>query len=352
MKRIIALLVAGLFLGIFILSSNSNWMKAMAKYRYSAASKLPSDKYQYGDLYGFSFLPLYKKKHFMAEDVRPYYVQSKAKSNVALYSICDSYLWTFMPNDSLLRHADSYRFTRWDYEAKQFHLDPSKQNILVLETVERRVRPTIKDTAYIYKHLGVVDAASKESEHEFNTLDWVDSHVFNKSIEENLEFNLFDYSLFTPFKELKAQLNYYVFNRKSQDVVISKTRRQLYYTPTVDSAAMTSSFKKLPATDVDSIVRSLNHIYWHYRRAGFSQVYLAVMPNPVTILEPRIATYNGLIPRLQHHPALQMPMIDVYTKLQHHKNQPIYQLSDSHWAKEGFLLGVAQIDSVLATHSK
>lgn len=351
MKRIALFLIAAIFLIIFILSSNSVWMKEWVKYR-SAKLKLPSDKYRFGDLYGFSYLPKFKRRPFSPEDVRPYYVQQRPATNVELYSICDSYLWTFMPNDSLFQHADVYRFTRWDYEAKKFHLDPSKKNILLIEMVERRVRYTIPDTTTIYKHLGVVGRTNEETVRDINPTSWLANHIFNKNIEENLEYNLFDYPLFTRIKEWKAQFNYSIFNRKSQDVFISNTREQLYYAPTVDSTSNTSSFKYLDKSEVDALVLSLNQVYRHYRKAGFSEIYLAIMPNPVTILEPNLISYNGLIPRIQQHPAMQMPVINIYERLQQIKNKPIYQVSDSHWSKEGFLAGIAQIDSVLAAHGR
>jgi hypothetical protein len=352
MKRTLSLLVAGLFLGLFVLSSNSSWMKSLAQYRYASTSIWQPDKYRYGDLYGFSYLHDYRQTGFGPNELRPYYAHQKALNSVELYSICDSYLWTFMSNDSLFHHANSFQFSRWGHEAKQFHLDSTKQNVLLLEVVERQLRSTLKDTAFIYRHLGVVDAASKESEELFTPLSPVEDYIFNKNIEANLEFNLFDYAIFTPLKELKAQLNYSVFNRTNQDVVVSKTRRQLYYAPTIDTAATTSSFKKLAPGELDRIVANLNRVYKHYRRVGFKQVYLAVMPNPVTVLEPELSNYNKLIPRLQQHPALQVPVIDAYTNLQRHKALPIYRVSDSHWDKDGFLLGVAQIDSVLAIQSK
>jgi hypothetical protein len=349
MKRILSLLVAGLCLGIFVLSSNSSWMKALAQSRYSPNSKFPAYKYRYGDLYGFSYLPFYKEISFKAVDIRPYYVRKHASNTVQLYSICDSYLSNYVLNDSLFSHASSYRYIRWGYEQKQFHLDSTKQNVLLLEMVERNSRQYLQDTAYIYNHLGVVDAVDKEKEDDLTHASWLNTHVFNKSIEENLEFNLFDYGPFVAVKEFKAQLNHNVFNRTSPDVVISKTRRQLYYSPTIDSTKNTSSFKQLSDSELATMVNTLNIVYRHYRRAGFNQVYLTVMPNPATILEPNLSTYNKLIPRLQHHPALQMPVIDVYTSLKRNKTRHIYQMSDSHWAKQGFLLGIAQIDSALAT---
>lgn len=349
MKRVLLLAIAALFLGVFVLSSNSSGMEKWVSFR-TGILKIPFEKYRYGDLYGLSNLSDYKHTGFSEQDVRPHYVRHSKATNVHLYGIVDSYLWTFMPHDSLLHNVDAYRFTRWDYEAKQFHLDPSKKNILLLEMVERRVRYTLPDTPGVYRHLALVDAADKETVRPVEPSSWIANHVFNKNIEQNLEFNLFDYALFRPFKELKANLNHRVFNRTNADVVLSNTRHQLYFAPTVDSTKNTGAFNPLPAEEVDALVTDLNAIYKHYRKAGFTEVYLAVIPNPVTILEPELGSYNGLLPRLQQYVGLRMPVIDVYSNFKHHKDQPLYQISDSHWGKEGFLMGVKQIDSVLADH--
>jgi hypothetical protein len=352
MKRALLLLIAALFLGIFVLSSNTTWMKELTKYRYSLASKVPSDKYRFGDLYGFSYLRPYKVRGLFPEDLRRYYVKNRPVTGVELYGIVDSYLWSFVPNDSLFRHADAYRATRWDYTAKQYYLNPAKRNVLLLEMVERRVRYTAPDTANFYKHLSFVDNAGKETVNEIYPTNWWQSHVFNSNIEQNLEFNLFEYPIFTPFKEAKAWLNYQVFNRTSKDVVVSKTRRQLYYQQTVDSTESNSSFRHLRTGEVDTMVAGLNQVYKHYRKAGFAEVYLAIMPNPVTVLEPQLGRYNELIPRLQRNAKLQMPVIDVYSKLKALRRKPIYQISDTHWDKAGLLAaGIAQIDSVLAKQS-
>lgn len=351
MKRIVLWLIAGLFLGLFVLSSNRDWMKKLTAYRYSRASKLPSDRYRFGDLYGLSYLPDFKKRSFEAEDLRPHYVRNKPVSGVHLYSLCDSYMATYLLNDSLFKHADAYRFSRWDYTAKQFYLDPSKKNILLVEMVERRVRYTAPHPETIYKHLGVVADPSDETVEDVTPSSWWSTHLFNRNIEQNLEFNLFEYSWFTPIKEWKAQLNYKLFNRTSPEIVVSRKRQQLYFFPTIDATDNNSSFNYLSAGEVDTLVNSLNGIYHHYRQAGFTEVYLMVPPNPVTVLEPELAPYNRLIPRLQRHQALQMPVIDVYAKLHSLRKRPVYQISDGHWSKEGFLAATAQLDSMLATHS-
>jgi len=350
MKRAVLMLIGAIFFGIFIISINTDLMKEVTTYRYSPASKFPSDKYRFGDLYGFSYLHPYKVRALSTEDLRSYYIKNRPQTGTELYGIVDSYLWSFVPNDSLFRQVDAYRATRWDYMAKQFYLNPAKRNVLILEMVERRVRYTTPDTAMFYKHLGLVDSPTKESVSDIYATNWWKEHVFNPNIEQNIEFNLFDYTVFTPFKEAKAWLNHRVFNRISQDVVLSKTRQQLYYKQTIDSTKNSSSFMHLRAGEVDTMVAGLNQVYTHYRKAGFNEVYLVIMPNPVSVLEPHFNQYkyNDLVPRLQKNPGLKMPVIDIYSKLLRFRRERIYQISDTHWDKIGILAGIAQIDSVLA----
>jgi len=330
-------------------------MEQWANYRLSPGSLLPSDKYRFGDLYGFSHLPEYKTKDFKASDLRQHFVQTRQANNINLYALCDSYLKSYIKSDSLFQHADTYTSVRWDSEQKDFFLPVDKKNILLIELVERSVRIRFRDTAFVFRHLGAaVSRKGKVSNRALNSNleTWVQTHIFNKNIEENLEFNLFDYPVFTGLRELKAQINYNVFNRKSPDVVVSKSRNRLYYAQTTDSLQSTGSFAPVRDGEIDSLVTSLNTVYHHYRKAGFAEVYLAIVPNPVTILEPEMGSYNLLIPRIQQHPSLRMPVLDVYSKLKALRTEPIFQRTDSHWDKAGLLAGLAQIDSALATQRK
>jgi hypothetical protein len=351
MKRVALWTIAGAFLAVFVLSSNTAWMKDWTEYRFSEKSALPADRYRFGDLYGFSYLPAYKFRAFQASDLKPYLVRNRPVTNVHLYGLVDSYLYFFLHDDSLLHHADAYRYVRWGVETKQFHLDSSKTNVLLVEIVERYVRTSLPYPDWAIQHLSVVDHAAQEGTGELKATSWSENHVFNKNIEQNLAHNLTEYSFFTPAKELKAQLNHKVFGRINPDVAIAGIPNQLYYAPTVKAGEPTSSFTPVRAGELDTLINNLNQMYSHYRKAGFAEVYLAIMPNPVTILEPQRGTYNGLIPKIQQHPRLRMPVLDMYATLRRLKDAPIYQRSDSHWSKTGFLAGIGVIDSALATHA-
>ena len=190
-RKIVLWLIAGTFLMIFILSSNTAFMKVWAGYRYSFISKIPSDKYRFGDLYGFSYLPSFKLRGFVPQDLRNNVVQKSINCNIDLYSICDSYLWSFMPDDSLLHNVQSYKFARWDTHPRQFYLIPNRKSVLLIEMVERRVRTTLSDTAFVYKHLSVMNSRPNENATHVNREPWFANHVFNQNIETKFRIQSF-----------------------------------------------------------------------------------------------------------------------------------------------------------------
>ena len=160
----------------------------------------------------------------------------------------------------------------------------------------------------------------------------------NPVLNENLEFNLFDYKLFTPLKEFKANLNYRLFNRVNNDVRVSPDHKYLFYNATIDTNYTTSSFTRIDNAEITRIVNVLNNIYIHYKAKGFDEVYFTIIPNPVTVLSPGILgtiKYNELIPRIYNNTGLKIPVIDVYN-LFRQSNIQIYFRSDTHWNNNGF----------------
>jgi len=61
------------------------------------------------------------------------------------------------------------------------------------------------------------------------------------------------------------------------------------------------------------ICNTLNSVYCYYKTKGFEEIYLAIIPNPVTMINPQLGNYNGLIPKLYAVDSLKMRIIDVYT---------------------------------------
>src|ERR1700722_5133317 len=118
----------------------------------------------------------------------------------------------------------------------------------------------------------------------------------NPSLEDNLQFNLFDYHIFTPLRELKAFLNYWLFGHTIDNaVVVSSGEHYLFYAKTVNEPD--GSFSAVSNNEINQLVQTLNSIYVHYKNLGFDEVFFSPIPNPVVILDDEHKKYNELIPR-------------------------------------------------------
>ena len=147
-----------------------------------------------------------------------------------------------------------------------------------------------------------------------------------------------------PLFECKAALNYYVFNRASGDVVISKDRNMLFLKKTVGFEETGSSYAPIPPGQITQLVNNFNLISGYYRKSGFADVYLSIIPNPATIAQPQ--GYNDFIPLLQNDPRLHMKVIDIYSVF---KNNPgeWYLPGDTHWYNKGKQAWLDVVNNVL-----
>ena len=127
-------------------------------------------------------------------------------------------------------------------------------------------------------------------------------------------------------------INYYLFSRADGSVVISNDRNYLFFTETVVKDRNSGSYCPVGMDEIDGIVSNLNTIYDHYKAGGFNEVYLSIIPNPVTILQH--TGYNNLIPLIQNHPKLKMKCIDSYSVFMNIPGD-YYLRGDTHWNKNG-----------------
>ena len=221
-----------------------------------------------------------------------------------------------------------------------YHLDTTKRNILVLEVSERYLR-TYYGGLQIFDELcdSIIKKKTIAASEENITPSYASiipgfhvNDLFNKYINQNLQGNLFNYNFIIPMFETKAALNYYVFNRASGDVVISRDRNFLFLKETVSLTDIGSSYVPLTDADITWMVDNFNKIYDHYKENGFSEVYLSMIPNSATIMQPD--GYNNLIPGIQQDKRLKIKIINVYNAF---KNSPVtlYQPGDTHWNSKG-----------------
>lgn len=322
----IVLALAALFWAGGLSSTVGHWLYDLG---------LVVDDYRYGDLYRVSALPQFKTP-----------VVSCPSANLAsdtattdLYLIGDS----FSEAERIGRSdfpVDQYRRIKWEFP-QQARLNPAHRNVLLIETVERHLRDHF---AQPIRELSVVAGTGRTALVPWYQRTYQDLH--RKDVEERLESLLFSQDWAFWFKELKASITLNWFNRVSTGASLSRDKRHIFLNTDTDSTKRQSSFARLTDQQVGALVDSINATADRYKRLGFTDVYLAVIPNKASILEPSRAPYNHLIERVQQHPALRVPTVDVYTPYTHAR-QPVYQTGDTHWTCYGRDLWLNEVRRVM-----
>jgi len=319
---------------------------------YSFRVKKPfirSDRSTYGGLYTTCYLPEYRIP--FSYTIRP--AEKSATKNINLYVFCDSYLY-YSTQQSYFYGVDTFVKIRWwveDSYKKIRFLNKDKHNILVLEMTERFVRDICTNdhgiTSLLRIDTSLHDQKTIKTAGEPNSFDlFLQKHLFNPNLNSNLELNLFDYGLFRPLKELKAQFNYKIFNRVNKDVFVDTAKNFLYYMPTVQEMQKMNAFYPLDSTELPLICRTLNNVYDYYKMRDFEEVYFAVIPNPVTMVNPHLARYNNLIPSLYAVDSLRMKMFDIYSVFAH-SPQNYYSRNDTHWNSQGLQTWLDNFNKIL-----
>ena len=149
--------------------------------------------------------------------------------------------------------------------------------------------------------------------------------------------------------ESKAALNYYVFNRASGDVVISRDKNYLLLKHTVIQEGNETSYVPVPGDELKKIIENFNTIYDHYRANGFKEVYLSIIPNTTTIIQPQ--GYNNLIPLIQNDPTLKMKVIDIYSVFKTTKAD-VFCHGDTHWNSTGRQMWIDLVNKTLSEQQK
>ena len=84
---------------------------------------------------------------------------------------------------------------------------------------------------------------------------------------------------------------------------------------------------------------------------GFDEIYLAIIPNPVTIINPTLSNYNELIPTIHKVDTLRMKILDIYSIFKQNPSA-YYAKSDSHWNSAGLQLWLDGFNKRLKDISK
>lgn len=306
------------------------WIQAYSPFVYreiGGKMRLFPDDYRYGDLYRLSLLPQFKEKAYECEPK-----QLTEKKPINLFIIGDSF--TEDPKVQLEDFpVEKYQYVHWA-KSSDYHLDTTKKNILILETVERTAKEHFSTVADNFTNQKVAEnSLSFRKKIEQKTTE-IEKTVVPDGIEERLQHTLFNYDFFLWFRELKASLNYKIFGRTEDEVILSKDGKHIFYADEADVNNLKSAFYPVENSEIDIFVKNINQTKAKYLALGFDEVYLSIIPNKVTILSPDLGDYNHLIEKIQNHPNLKVQIVDTY-KIFKNEPQKYYLKSDTHWTCEG-----------------
>ncbi len=309
----------------------------------------------HGDLASMSHLDYVHKFY----DPKAYFLKRtsyKGPKNTVLFIHGDSNIWKI--SDSVFAGVCDYKFIGWSNPFK-YKLDKAKRNVLIIEVGERLLREyyntteildEFTDTSMLKKNAMIGPATWQGNKYSGSMVPWFNlDDLFNKNINQNIAGNLFSYKFMTPMFGYKAAINYYLFNRASGDVVISDDRQYLFYKQTIGPSYKGSSFSYLGPDEITHLITNFNTIYDYYKYSGFDQIYLSIVPNTVTILQPK--GYNNLIPLIQHDPRLKIPVIDIYSVFKDSKKE-YFQHGDTHWNIDGKQKWIDMVNDTLLESDK
>ena len=295
------------------------------------------DDYRYGDLYRMSNLAKFKAP--LEQCPVP---QNSPAGNTSLIIMGDSFTEKERLEKNHFKGLNSYN-RYFITDTINITLDTSKRNVLIIETVERHFRERF---AKPFTNLQVSEKEIVKQGKKERTLG---EEIVNYAVPYNAERHesiLFSSDFFLPFKEWKAWLNWKLFDRLDEKVMLSKNEDYLLYQVDAQPSGINSCFDKISDEEINLMVKNLNSTYEFYKNAGFDEVYLSIIPNKTSILGTDLGEYNHLIERIQKNSALKMSFFDVYTPY-HHSKKVLYEKGDSHWNCEGKQLWLDLVNAKL-----
>jgi hypothetical protein len=347
MRKIVSIFFIFTGSALLLISSSDRFMKMIATKRSGIDGWFGIHRSNAGDLVSMSYLDSVKQflKKYKENFARP--PDDSGKRNIDLYIYGDSYLLSIP--DSAFGYINSYHFGRRSYFDLNYSLDYHKKNILIIEIAERFVRTEFQ-LHQIYLHLKKKEPGSvflRLSSHPAIYAGLPDIQFFSPDINRNLEFNLFGYRFWDQVKLAKASLTYDLFKRAVGDAVVSDDGSRLFLKQTMARKDVLSSYYPFDQTELQVMISNINDVYDHYKAEGFDEIYLSVIPNPVTVLQPLY--YNGLIPQLQNPDSLKgMQIIDMYSLFMRDPDPGrLYRIGDTHWSFDGIQVWLNEVNAEL-----
>ncbi len=354
-KKIARDILILLGLALLVISNVRKYMEQISNTRNESNGWWGAHHSPEGDLVQMGYLDYVTKFHSLIDYkfVKPAWNGPK---HVALYAQGDSYIWK-VP-DTAYAGITSYKFA-WRFQHDlAYTLDTSKRNVLLIEMAERYVRGYFNATGIFNE---VYDSAKKAQGLAANIPvrsnvklagilpDGISKDdIFNPNINQNLEYNIFNYNFLNPVRSYKALMTYCLFHRASGQVAIADNDDYLLLATTLLPAHGNSSYERIGDKYIGQYVQTLNTIYDHYKADGFDEVYISIIPNPATIVQPK--GYNNMIPRIEQSPNLKMKVVSVYDAYRNATNI-VYRRGDTHWNNNGLQIWLQKVNEMLAAEN-
>ena len=355
MRKFLAWSIFLLFTYLLICASSDSSMKWLNKYRSQQPEILQSDKYTFGDLYGFTYLSQFR----IIKDTNKVELPNKIATSSPskdLYILCDSYLHSsFDENPNYFSGMRNAYFNRWteDTLLSSNRLKSSKA-ILLIECVERNAFLRLK-LSEVSTRIGFADSSKQKKVVQQNKIplpslndinDGVKKVFYHPTLETNLDFILFSRGIYRKLKEFKATINLIFFNRIDNAAYLAQDASFLYLKETIDPTLTSSSFYPFNDQELNDFVANLNEINDYYLKAGFNKVLISIPSNPVAILQTEKMPTNQLLNRLKKHPKLKVEIVDPSDSLKVNASQNYFK-SDSHWNQNGAKIWLAFLNRSL-----
>jgi hypothetical protein len=281
-------------------------------------AKVLKDDFRYGDLYRLSNLARFKD---LQQKCSPVAVKPK---NINLIIAGDSFTEKERIDSASFGSKTYQRLTLAEPETI-LSVKKGSKNVLILEVVERHFRERF---AKPYTALRIKKEKALSPSLKQKALNFMLPYSENQH-----QAALFGFDFILNLKELKASINEQIFHRVDPKVVLSADKESIFYY--LDSeAGATSGYEPISEAEIFRLVYNMNLSYAHYKSLGFEEIYLSIIPNKSSILEPGKTTYNHLIERIEQHESLQMPVLSIFQAFKK-LGKPAYELGDSHWSCTG-----------------
>ncbi len=251
-----------------------------------------------------------------------------------LFVLGDSFGEKLEPSN--FNNIANYTFLHWS-KRLTLSLDTSKQNILIIECVERNIinrYQSLLDTMNICIK-SCINYPIEESIERVNGLE----KLVKLKAETNLQQMLFQDPISDKIKQLKANFNYRFFNRIDNAATIAVNKKNLFLA-VKNNGTETSSFEEIEANKIEKCIRNLNNIAAYYKAKGFAEVYFAPMLNKESLVTGKPLTdkpYNQLVEKILQNKQLKISIINPLAIFKNNEDN-VYFTNDTHWNCTGIQL--------------